>query len=76
MGVEKKMQRDISLFSGYKLEGKKTKLKTLAKEFLDLNIQTGIHSPVEDARAALALYILKKQELDQALKFLPEVNNN
>lgn len=70
------MQRDISLFNDYKLEGRKTKLKTLAKEFLDLDIQTGIHSSVEDARATLALYIFKKQDLDNFLKFLPLNNTN
>lgn len=76
ISVERRLQRDISLYPGYKFEGKKTKLKTLTKEFLSIDIQTGMHSSVEDARATLALYILKKQELDNSLKFLPDAKTN
>ena len=31
-----------------------TKLSKLAKKFLDIDVQTGEHSSVEDARVALA----------------------
>jgi RNA exonuclease 4 len=61
----------VSLFKEYRLEGKRTKLQTLAKQYIGIDIQGGVHSSVEDSQAALALYILRKQAIDSALKFLP-----
>lgn len=43
-------------------------LKVLAAEELGLNIQTGEHSPVDDARAALYLYHKHKKAWDQLLR--------
>lgn len=52
--------RDIAEFSRFKRKfpklGEKRKLKELAKEFLNADVQEGHHSSVIDARIALALY--------------------
>lgn len=40
--------------------GQKRKLKDLASEFLNAEIQKGHHSSIIDARIALALYRLNK----------------
>jgi len=64
-----KLVRDISLFSRYKLGGKRTKLQTLAAEHLQVAIQGADHNSVEDARAALGLYIQSKAQIDSELKF-------
>lgn len=53
--------RDIAEFSQFlrsmpSFLGQKRKLKDLAREFLNADIQKGHHSSVIDARAALALY--------------------
>ena len=64
-----KLIRDISLFTGYRYEGKPTRLKTLAYDFLSFSIQNGTHSPAEDARATMGLYILHKYHIDAELKF-------
>lgn len=64
-----KLVRDISLFSKYKYNGKRTKLQTLAADHLQASIQGCDHNSVEDARAALGLYIKMKQQIDNELKF-------
>lgn len=64
-----KLIRDISLYPGYRYEGKPTRLKSLAWDFLNFGIQNGTHSPAEDARAAMGLYILHKHQIDSELKF-------
>jgi len=51
--------RDVSCFSHFQKmtpEGGKRKLKDLASEFLNAEIQVGHHSSIIDARVALALY--------------------
>jgi len=45
------------------------KLRELAKEFLDLTIQEGEHSPDEDATVAFKLYKLKYGEWESLYKF-------
>ena len=67
--AQQKMVRDISTFREYMYNGKKTKLQTLAQDFLKISIQGGDHNSIEDARATLALYRLKKQQIDAELKF-------
>jgi hypothetical protein len=43
---------------------RKRKLKDLAKEFLNADIQDGHHSSVIDARSALALYRMHYQDIE------------
>jgi len=50
------------------------KLKKLAKKYLDIEIQKGSHSSVEDARAALALYRLHETEWEDARALLTNRN--
>ena len=47
---------------------KPRKLRDLAAEHLGLTIQAGEHSPVDDARAALYLYLRFRRQWDAALK--------
>jgi RNA exonuclease 4 len=57
--------RDVSDHKEYQnSSGLKRKLKTLTKEWLKAEIQEGAHSSIIDARAALALYLLRKTEFD------------
>ncbi|KAK9815033.1 hypothetical protein WJX73_005497 [Symbiochloris irregularis] len=42
-------------------------LRSLASEYLGLTIQTGAHSPVDDARAAMSLYQLHQKEWESCL---------
>jgi RNA exonuclease 4 len=63
-----KLKRDISEFSYFKKDKFKTSLKELTDRFLNMKIQEGKHSSVEDARAALELYKLYKEEIDAEFK--------
>ncbi|KAK7957670.1 RNA exonuclease 4 [Apiospora saccharicola] len=58
--------RDTARFAGYKRygNGPKPALRTLAKEVLDMEIQSGHHSSIEDARVAMLLFRTKKSEFD------------
>lgn len=56
--------RDIAEFSKYQLNGKKTSLKNLSIQFLNINIQNGRHCSIEDARATIELYKLYRPEID------------
>ncbi|ORY59711.1 RNA exonuclease 4 [Pseudomassariella vexata] len=58
--------RDTARFSGFKQygNGPKPALRTLAKELLDLEIQMGHHSSIEDAKVAMLLFRKKKSEFD------------
>ncbi|KAK8052590.1 hypothetical protein PG993_003975 [Apiospora rasikravindrae] len=58
--------RDTARFSGYKKygNGPKPALRVLAKEVLDMEIQSGHHSSIEDARVAMLLFRKKKSEFD------------
>ncbi|KAK8043229.1 RNA helicase aquarius [Apiospora phragmitis] len=58
--------RDTARFSGYKkyANGPKPALRILAKEVLDMEIQSGHHSSIEDARVAMLLFRKKKSEFD------------
>lgn len=58
--------RDTARFAGYKRygNGPKPALRVLAKEVLDMEIQSGHHSSIEDARVAMLLFRKKKSEFD------------
>ena len=47
---------------------KKRKLKDLAAEFLNAEIQTGHHSSIIDARAALALYRMNYEAIETSFR--------
>jgi RNA exonuclease 4 len=51
--------------------GRPARLQELAAQHLGLTIQTGEHSPVEDARAALLLYQKFEAEWEQSLRMGP-----
>ncbi|KAI1078208.1 ribonuclease H-like domain-containing protein [Whalleya microplaca] len=58
--------RDTARFSGYRRygHGPKPALRVLAREVLGVEIQTGHHSSIEDARVAMLLFRRKKAEFD------------
>lgn len=63
-----KVVRDISLFSLF-MNGKyRRSLKELSEEHIGIQIQSGIHSSVEDARATLELYKMYQKEIDWETK--------
>jgi RNA exonuclease 4 len=61
-----KMIRDTAKFSGFKKygHGPKPALRVLAKELLGLEIQTGQHSSIEDARVTMLLFRKHKPAFD------------
>lgn len=62
----KELIRDTSIFPPFRAvaSGRTPSLKKLTKHFLDLDIQTGQHNPIEDARATMLLYRLQKNEIE------------
>ncbi|KAK9078223.1 hypothetical protein SSX86_002280 [Deinandra increscens subsp. villosa] len=62
--------RDTAEFQPFLKEGRSKALKNLAAEVLGVKIQNGEHCPVEDARAAMMLYIKKKREWERHVKDL------
>ncbi len=58
--------RDTAKFSGFKKygHGPKPALRVLAKELLGIEIQTGQHSSIEDARVAMLLFRKHKPAFD------------
>lgn len=63
----KKKIRDISKFNEFKKisNGRTPGLKRLCSYFLKINIQESAHSSVDDARATMLLYRLKKRNIDK-----------
>ena len=61
-----KLIRDTAKFSGFRKygHGPKPALRVLAKEVLGLEIQTGQHSSIEDARVAMLLFRRHKPAFD------------
>ncbi|KAL2156811.1 hypothetical protein VTH06DRAFT_4517, partial [Thermothelomyces fergusii] len=61
-----KMIRDTARFSGFKKygNGPKPALRVLARELLGVEIQTGKHSSLEDARVAMLLFRKHKPAFD------------
>lgn len=62
----KSMVRDTSKLPEFRgiSGGKPPALKKLMKHFLNCNIQVGTHCPLEDARATMLLFRLKKREFE------------
>ncbi|KAI0127178.1 ribonuclease H-like domain-containing protein [Xylariales sp. AK1849] len=58
--------RDTARFSGFRQygHGPKPALRVLAKEILSMEIQTGHHSSIEDAKVAMLLFRRRKSEFD------------
>lgn len=58
--------RDTARFAGYRRygHGPKPALRVLAREVLGVEIQTGHHSSIEDARVAMLLFRRKKSDFD------------
>ncbi|KAI1205827.1 ribonuclease H-like domain-containing protein [Annulohypoxylon truncatum] len=58
--------RDTAKFAGYRKygHGPKPALRVLAREVLGVEIQTGHHSSIEDARVAMLLFRKKKSDFD------------
>ncbi|KAB5523969.1 ribonuclease H-like domain-containing protein [Coniochaeta sp. 2T2.1] len=61
-----KLIRDTARFSGFRKygHGPKPALRVLAREILDVEIQTGQHSSIEDARVAMLLFRRHKPAFD------------
>jgi RNA exonuclease 4 len=61
-----KLIRDTARFSGFRKygHGPKPALRVLAKEILDVEIQTGQHSSIEDARVSMLLFRRHKPGFD------------
>ncbi|KAI1653557.1 ribonuclease H-like domain-containing protein [Daldinia decipiens] len=58
--------RDTARFAGYRQygHGPKPALRVLAREVLGVEIQTGHHSSIEDARVAMLLFRKRKSDFD------------
>ncbi|KAI1775723.1 ribonuclease H-like domain-containing protein [Hypoxylon cercidicola] len=58
--------RDTARFAGYRKygHGPRPSLKVLAREVLGIEIQTGHHSSIEDARVAMLLFRRRKSDFD------------
>ncbi|XP_065191034.1 uncharacterized protein LOC135822238 [Sycon ciliatum] len=65
-----RMIRDTQCFDRYKklVKGGKPGLKRLCRLVLNIDIQSGEHSSVEDAQATMKLYRLHRQEFEKDLK--------
>jgi RNA exonuclease 4 len=65
---DKRYIRDTSKYSKFRelamIPGRTPSLKILAEKLLGVEIQVGAHSSVEDARATMALFRLKKEGFD------------
>jgi RNA exonuclease 4 len=64
------MTRDTSKYLPFKkyAKGKHPALKTLAKELLGLEIQSGKHCSVEDAKVAMLIFKKVKNEWESKFK--------
>ncbi|MCJ1484673.1 3'-5' exonuclease [Schaereria dolodes] len=67
LGHPKRDIRDTSRYAGFRqlARGKTPALKKLAKEVLGLDIQSGEHSSVEDARATMLLFRREKDSFEK-----------
>ena len=65
----KKQLRDTAQYSAFRshdeITSRARKLRDLAREYLEMHIQDGAHSPLEDAIAALRLYKLRRVEWER-----------
>ncbi|XP_030549764.1 RNA exonuclease 4 [Rhodamnia argentea] len=60
--------RDTSEYLPLQKEGRRKALRHLAAELLGASIQNGEHCPIEDARAAMLLYIRNKKKWEKSVK--------
>lgn len=69
---DKRLIRDTSKFSKFRQLATKAGwtpgLKMLTQKLLGVEIQTGAHSSVEDARATMALFRLEKDEFEKEIR--------
>lgn len=69
---DKRLIRDTSKFSKFRQLATKAGwtpgLKMLTQKLLGVEIQTGAHSSVEDARATMALFRLEKDEFEKEMR--------
>ena len=69
---DKRLVRDTSKFSKFRQLATKAGwtpgLKMLTQKLLGVEIQTGAHSSVEDARATMALFRLEKDEFENEIR--------
>ncbi|KAM0004624.1 putative exoribonuclease II [Helianthus debilis subsp. tardiflorus] len=66
----KKDIRDTAEYQPFLKEGRSKALRHLAAEVLGVKIQNGEHCPIEDARAAMMLYVKKRWEWEKSVKDL------
>ncbi|XVF04291.1 hypothetical protein REPUB_Repub05bG0069700 [Reevesia pubescens] len=64
----KKDLRDTSEYQPFLKEGRRKALRHLAAEVLGVEIQTGEHCPVDDARAAMLLYQKNRKGWEKSAK--------
>ncbi|BAT92613.1 RNA exonuclease 4-like [Vigna umbellata] len=64
----KKDIRDTSEYQPFLRSSSRRALRHLADEHLGVQIQTGEHCPIEDARAAMLLYQRHKKEWEKSIK--------
>lgn len=62
--------RDTAEYQPFLKEGRSKALRHLAAEVLNVKIQNGEHCPIEDARAAMMLYMKKRREWERTVKDL------
>jgi RNA exonuclease 4 len=61
--------RDLAKYAKYKNEhGQTMSLKNLSIKYLNKQIQSGSHSSIIDARAALALYRINEKDWENQVK--------
>ena len=67
LGHPKRDIRDTSKYAPFRklAQGKTPSLKRLAHDLLGIDIQSGEHSSIEDARAAMLLFKLEKEGFDK-----------
>ncbi|KAM3320646.1 RNA exonuclease 4 isoform X2 [Capsicum chacoense] len=68
LGHQKQDIRDTSEYKHFLREGRKPALRNLATEVLGVGIQNGEHCPIEDARAAMMLYLKHRKEWEKSIK--------
>ncbi|KAK4373963.1 hypothetical protein RND71_004640 [Anisodus tanguticus] len=68
LGHQKQDIRDTSEYQHFLREGRSRALRNLATEVLGVEIQNGEHCPIEDARAAMMLYLKHRKEWEKSIK--------
>ncbi|XP_059277130.1 RNA exonuclease 4 [Lycium ferocissimum] len=68
LGHQKQDIRDTSEYQHFQREGRSRALRNLATEVLGVEIQNGEHCPIEDARAAMMLYLKHRKVWEKSIK--------